>query len=322
MNREPKQNKTSMMENATSFVFAEPGLLGHVLSLAGRKEHIFFGSVARSWRDSLRLDYLQRSMTPKTCIEAAVVSQSRLVWAMECGGLSWSKQVAKVAAKTAGGIPALQYAIKAGRLSPGGDWVSGATELCQQAAEAGNLENLQFLRSTAGFPWDVRAPMAAARRGDLPLLQWCVANGCPCDAFTTSLAASAGHFELLQWAWEHAPNSRDTNLCRTAAAAGHLEILQWARTIGCEWGRTVAAAAEAGHVVILAWAMSNGCPFVGTEVCALAAYQGNLGALKFLRSNGCPWNADTCLFARMRHQRAVLDWIHANGCPCWHGNHG
>ena len=44
--------------------------------------------------------------------------------------------------------------------------------------------------------------MAAARMGDLNMLQWLYSQGsqgCPCDKDTFETAAKNGHLEVLQW---------------------------------------------------------------------------------------------------------------------------
>jgi hypothetical protein len=65
------------------------------------------------------------------------------------------------------------------------------------------------------------------------VLQWAHENGCPWGANTCSMAASGGHFEVLQWARERqqeCPWDKDT--CEFAERYGHLEILQWDRENG------------------------------------------------------------------------------------------
>ncbi len=58
----------------------------------------------------------------------------------------------------------------------------------------------------------------AALRGDLEMLQWARANGCPWDAI----------------------------VCRVAACTGRLEVLQWLRANGCPWDAIVCRDAAAG----------------------------------------------------------------------------
>ena len=69
----------------------------------------------------------------------------------------------------------------------------------------------------------------AARFGQLEMLQWARASGCPWNAAT----------------------------CSEAALGGHLEVLQWARANGCPWDHHTRDVAT-GHV--LEWAVANGVP--------------------------------------------------------------
>ena len=66
----------------------------------------------------------------------------------------------------------------------------------------------------------------AADRGDLRLLQWARARGCPWDEGTCSNAAGAGHLEVLKWAREKGCPWHERT-CSDAACDGHLR---------CSWG--------------------------------------------------------------------------------------
>ena len=71
---------------------------------------------------------------------------------------------------------------------------------------------------------------AAMSRGQLEVLQWARANGCP---------------------W-------NTNTCFCAAAGGYFEVLQWLRASGCSWDWYIRAAASGPA---LEWAVANGVPY-------------------------------------------------------------
>lgn len=64
---------------------------------------------------------------------------------------------------------------------------------------------------------------ALARIGNLKLLQFARANGCPFNQRTCMVAAERGHFEVLKWlrgqgcAWHE-------NTCMAAASGGHLQV--------------------------------------------------------------------------------------------------
>jgi hypothetical protein len=69
--------------------------------------------------------------------------------------------------------------------------------LCKAAARCGNLSVLQYLRSI-GCSWDSSTCAYAALYGHLNILQWAHANGCPWDEDTCSRAALTGHMTVLQ----------------------------------------------------------------------------------------------------------------------------
>jgi hypothetical protein len=99
-----------------------------------------------------------------------------------------------------------------------------------------------------------------ARGGDLYLLRWAHASGCPLTEFVCDEAARGGHLDVLQWARENGA-VWSTSTCAHAAGGGHLEVLQWLRANGCPWDeRTCATAAKGGHLEVLQWAHANGCP--------------------------------------------------------------
>lgn len=70
------------------------------------------------------------------------------------------------------------------------------------AAKLGNLEGLKAAVKVPRFDQDYSPQLTryAARSGNLEMLQWLRANGCPWDKETTLAAAEGGHLEILQWA--------------------------------------------------------------------------------------------------------------------------
>ena len=107
----------------------------------------------------------------------------------------------------------------------------------------------------------------ALRYGNLEILQWTRAKGCPWNGRTS---------------------------CAKAANYGHVEVLQWLRANGCPWNEesTCNEAASGGHLGVLQWLRNSGCPW-DESTCAGAAGNGQLEVLQWLRDNGCPWDAST-----------------------------
>ena len=79
------------------------------------------------------------------------------------------------------------------------------------AVNLGCLSTLKHLHSRGHLERKEWLCMFAARSGQLEVLQWARANGCPWDRWT----------------------------CTAAAKGGHLEVLQWARANGCPWDEDV-----------------------------------------------------------------------------------
>ena len=104
------------------------------------------------------------------------------------------------------------------------------TIMCQDAAEGGHLEVLQWARAS-GCNWDWQTCASAAKNGHLEVMKWARANGC-------------------DW---------DTKTCASAAEGGHLEVLKWARANGCDWDdRVLNLARQNKHSHVLEWVIANG----------------------------------------------------------------
>jgi hypothetical protein len=74
------------------------------------------------------------------------------------------------------------------------------------------------------------------------------------------------------------------------------------------------------HPATLAWAVNNLgkkhlLSKLSYEACSIAAFEGALEALQWLRKNGCGWDWRTCAYAAQGGHLAVLQWAHENGCP-------
>jgi len=115
---------------------------------------------------------------------------------------------------------------------------------------------------------------------------------------------------------------RMKELCTSA------ERLAWARLNGCSWGRVYsygherinpcALAASGGHLGALRWAREHGCPW-DEDTCAYAAEGGHLEVLKWAREHCCPWNPMTLRGAAASGHVDVLRWAWGH-CPIYGGN--
>lgn len=77
--------------------------------------------------------------------------------------------------------------------------------------------------------------------------------------------------------------------------------------------------ARLGNINALEWTRSHGCPW-DVDTCYVAALFGHMELLQWARAHDCPWDKRTCSFAARNGHLAVLQWAKAHGCP-WDGRH-
>jgi len=105
---------------------------------------------------------------------------------------------------------------------------------CTQAAGAGQLEILKYLRSVhPKYPFDSNTFAEAAKCGKFEMAVWLRENDCPWNEST----------------------------CAGAAEKNNLRILKYLRENGCPWNvKTFIMAAMKGHIDILKYLHENDCP--------------------------------------------------------------
>jgi hypothetical protein len=81
---------------------------------------------------------------------------------------------------------------------------SGTQEwFCENVARMNKLEYLVWLREVKNCDWDWRTIYAAAYRGYLAIVKYCVENGCPMDEYACTVAALNGHLDVLKYLHEN-----------------------------------------------------------------------------------------------------------------------
>ena len=68
---------------------------------------------------------------------------------------------------------------------------------------------------------------------------------------------------------------------------------------------------------VLRWLRSEGCPW-DKDTCYYAVLGGQLEVLKWLRSEGCPWDEGTCAAtaeSEKYNDLEILRWLRSEGCP-------
>jgi len=141
---------------------------------------------------------------PRPTLRILSIHPSRLEWAVAalgvpspCTGIEQA-EVIGVAAAGEGSLGTLQ-------------WLRGLVDLSKfrlgavyrEAARAGHVHVLQWVRTELALPWDGSVCANAASAGQLHVLQWLREHGCPWDKMTTAWAELNGHVTVTKWALEH-----------------------------------------------------------------------------------------------------------------------
>jgi len=168
------------------------------------------------------------------------------------------------------------------------------TYFCWRVAQTNQLELLKWAREEKKCEWDVGTIEAAAGQGNLEMVQYCVANECPIDAYTCARAAKDGHLECLKYLREEAK-------------------APWT------WG-TTNWAAQNGHLHILEYLVERKFDQYSEWVCILAAAHGHLDCLKYLHETAkAPWDYMAVRYAHKNNQTDCVQYLLDNNCPLPHG---
>ncbi len=169
------------------------------------------------------------------------------------------------------------------------------TSFCTKVAETNKLELLKWAREEKKCEWDWRTITAAAKKGNLEMVKYCVANKCPID-------------------WR---------ACANAAKNGQLECLKYLREeVKAPWDFSTAEwAAENGHLHILEYLVERKYDEFYEGACMHAAKNGHLDCLKYLHETAkAPWNYLAVYYAHEKNHPECLQYLLDNDCPlryCW-----
>ena len=101
---------------------------------------------------------------------------------------------------------------------------------CKEVAATNKLEFLKWVREEKKCEWDERTINEAAFVGNLEMLKYCFANGCPYDEKESFRnAAREGHLDCLRFLFNKIKPSRERekDAAETAAQYGQLDILKY-----------------------------------------------------------------------------------------------
>lgn len=188
---------------------------------------------------------------------------------------------------------------------------------CTEAARLGRLDILEWLRQD-GCEWKGTAIFASAANGHLEVLRWCIAHQCPRDQHQNPLgkACYLGLTAVVECLLESGfeLTKKATN---SAAEGGQLELLKHLIGLGCrvEDYTICSHAALGGHMHVLEWLHEERGYPLNHLTMAMAAQEGRLDIVKWLRARGCEWSKNIPALAAWRGHRELVLWLRNNGCP-------
>jgi hypothetical protein len=171
---------------------------------------------------------------------------------------------------------------------------------CAEVALTNKLELLKWAREVKKCEWDERTIIVAALIGNLEMLKYCFANGCPYDETTACrVAAGEGHIDCLRFLFEKVKPSRETEkvTARTAAAYGQLDILKYfveeRKVPDDEKAECVLQSVRKGHLDCVKYLVEDAkAPLDDWQYIAHARYFEQPECLYYLREKGCPEPTD------------------------------
>jgi hypothetical protein len=268
--------------------------LDRVFGYIGGGEHLYVAGVNRRWRGTY-MQYCAHNSATRcdkklvTRHRSALMSLSRLQFAKACGFKITDVDLTK----------------------------SGyATAVCQFSLEPQAV--IAELR-LHGASWDERLCSHAAFTGALP---------------------HSGMLQLLQWLRKYSCRWIEGSVLKSASRSGNVPMLEWLRTTVGQWPPAVTTqremlmrAGREGHLEAAQWLITCGVAWPAsftTEVLTeFSVYDvkkcWTLPMVQWALRSGSGWQKWQCDDYRAgrylpgvdrQTAAAVLEWAHANGCPC------
>jgi len=105
-------------------------------------------------------------------------------------------------------------------------WDGTQKWFCWKVARMNKLEYLVWAREVKNCDWDWRTIYAAAYRGYLAIVKYCVDNGCPMDERACAAAAQEGHLDVLKYLHEN-DSPWNSWTCRIAHLNNQIDCLNY-----------------------------------------------------------------------------------------------
>ena len=186
-------------------------------------------------------------------------------------------------------ISTLEFVWEKKSLWPRG-WRKDESYFCWKVAITNKLELLKWAREKKKCEWGGGTITAPAYRGNLEMVKYCDANGCPINTWACAEAASKGHLEILKYLREEGKAPWDFFTAAYAAANGHLHILEYL--------------------------VERKFDKYDEMACENAAKNGHLDCLKYLHETAkAPWHYRAVRYAHENNHSECLQYLLDKNCP-------
>jgi hypothetical protein len=171
---------------------------------------------------------------------------------------------------------------------------------CSLVAQTNKLELLKWVREVKKCEWDEDTINNAAYEGNLEMLKYCFANGCPYDEQESCCQATGkGHLDCLRFLFAKVKPSRETEqvTARIAVEYGQLDILKYffeeRKVPDAMKTECVLHSVRKGHLDCVKYMVEEAkAPLDDWRHIALARYFEHTECLHYLREKGCPEPTD------------------------------
>jgi hypothetical protein len=172
-----------------------------------------------------------------------------------------------------------------------------------------------------GMPLSSSVLLGASERGSLTVLRWLHFDmGCALPRNITVYAARGGGVRVMQWLSERGC-VLTTKTQFNAAKYRRISVLNYLHGAGCpmdDGGRACKIAAWNGSLQVLQWLRSHGCPWVPLDVTEAAAHSGNVQMMAWLQQQpGVVFTAAAMSAAARANRQEMCEFLHSQDCA-WH----
>jgi len=160
---------------------------------------------------------------------------------------------------------------------------------------------------------------SAAEAGNLELLKWLRAEGCPWNEQVFTAAVIGGTAKLERYFNKEGVVRFIPQ--RKAPEGMEIEVLEWLHDNRCPFDElTLDAIFTSENIKIPKWFLAKNPPghaFLNADTYfnAMIAITGNPELIKLLKEKGYPWNTETFVVAVATGNLELIKWLKAEGCP-------